>query len=102
MIKRKFTIILILIIIFLSVMFLFNIGLINNFGKGDILKEFANNLIKNNKLLTGSFDEYGYYSFDGEHNRFEIDNTGYNGILSMYISDLDMDGEDELWSYVKI
>ena len=97
MIKRKFTIILIPIIIFLIVMFLFNIGLINNFGKGNILKEFANNLIKNNKLLTGSFDEYGYYSFDGKYNIFDIDNTGYNGILSIYISDLDKDGEEELW-----
>ena len=96
MIKRKFTIILIPIIIFLIVMFLFNIGLINNFGKGNILKEFANNLIKNNKLLTGSFGEYGYYSFDGKYNIFDIDNTGYNGILSIYISDLDKDGEEEL------
>ena len=100
-------------IIFLSIIFLFNIGLINNSGSEDVLREFANNLINNNNLLTGSFDEYGYYSFDGEHNRFNLDKTGYNGILSMYISDLDKDGEDELlvvslesededWSYVKI
>ena len=101
MMKRKSIIISILIIIFITIILLLNMGLVNNFGKEsvikkEILKEFANNLINKEGLLTGSFDEYGYYNYDGKNEGFEKDRTGYNGILSLCMSDLDMDGEDEL------